>query len=181
MTAYDWTQFHVHMYYLAPIDEVFQRFATSAGMESFYVKRARVTGPEGVPRRPDETFVAGDAYEFEYVHAFAHGGRILAVERNRLIRFTFGEPSVEIRFREVESATEVALHQTGCPVEDPARAWLHMNCRSCWIYFMTNLRSVLAGGTDLRDHAHPQWNDSVSIGWDPATGPDRGPDRDAVN
>ena len=26
MSTYDWTQFHVHMYYLAPLDEVFARF-----------------------------------------------------------------------------------------------------------------------------------------------------------
>ena len=33
---------------------------------------------------------------------------------------------------------------------------------------MTNLRSVLATGHDVRDHDRPEWNDSVSIGWDPA-------------
>jgi hypothetical protein len=25
MSGYDWSQFHVHMYYLAPLDEVFRR------------------------------------------------------------------------------------------------------------------------------------------------------------
>ena len=167
MTPYDWSQFHVHMYYLAPLDEVYRRFATAAGMESFYVKEARFTDAGGRRRAPDETFAAGDTYHFEYVHDFRHGGDVLAVERRRLVRFTFGPATVTIRFREVDGATEVDLHQTGCPTEDPERAWLHVNCRSCWIYFMTNLRSVLAGGPDVRDHAHPEWNDSVSIGWSP--------------
>ena len=36
-------------------------------------------------------------------------------------------------------------------------------------YFLTNLRSVLAGGPDVRDFGHPEWNDSVSIGWVPPT------------
>lgn len=171
MSDYDWTQFHVHMYYLAPIEEVFRRFSTAKGLTSFYIGEARHTAPDGTARASDETFQAGDAYYWTYLHDFAHGGTIEAMEPNRLVRFTFGKPTVEIRFRTVGPATEVDLHQTGCPTEDPERAWMHLNCRSCWIYFLTNLRSVLGTGVDLRDHDHPQWNDSVSIGWDVKTGP----------
>ena len=167
MSGFDWSQFYVHMYYLAPLEEVFSRFATSAGMESFFVRRARFTAADGTRRASDEFFRPGDAYEFEYVHDFSHGGTILGFEENSLVSFTFGECGVAIRFRVVDGATEVALHQTDCPLEDPQRAWMHMNCRSCWIYFMTNLRSVLADGPDVRDFDHPDWNDSVSIGWDP--------------
>ncbi len=167
MAGYDWTQFHVHMYYLAPIDEVYRRFATGTGMESFYVKRATFTAKDGSVRQPNEAFAAGDRYHFDYVHDYSHGGEILAVEDQQLVSFTFGSCEVTIRFRQVEGATEVDLHQTGCPTEDPKQAWMHLNCRSCWIYFMTNLRSVLGGGPDVRDFEHPEWNDSVSIGWVP--------------
>jgi hypothetical protein len=169
MSDYDWSQFYVHMYYLAPLDEVFRRFATSSGMESFYIKSAVVESPEGIVRGPNEVFVTGDSYHFDYVHDFAHSGEIVKVIENALVSFTFGVCTVSIRFREVDGATEVALHQTDCPLEDPERAWMHLNCRSCWIYFMTNLRSVLAGGPDIRDFSNPEWNDSVSIGWDPPT------------
>lgn len=166
MSGYDWTQFHVHMYYLAPIDEVFGKFATPAGLESFYVERATFTAADGTARAPDEPVRAGDRYHFDYVHDYAHGGEVLAVERPRFVQFTFGPCEVAIRLGEVDGATEVDLHQTGCPTEDPERAWMHLNCRSCWVYFMTNLRSVLAGGPDVRDFDHPEWNDSVSIGWE---------------
>jgi hypothetical protein len=155
------------MYYLAPIGDVFERFSTSGGLESFYVKSARILGPDGQPRDDDERFVAGDTYDFQYVHNFGHDGEILAIETDTLVSFTFGVCQVDIHFREIDGATEVDLHQTGCPLEDPDRAWMHLNCRSCWIYFMTNLRSVLAGGPDVRDYDHPEWNDSVSIAWVP--------------
>lgn len=168
MGGYDWTEFHVHMYYLALRDEVFARFATPAGLASFYIAEATFTAPDGRVRGSDEVCAAGDRYRFRYLHDFEHDGEVLAVEAGRRVHFTFGPAEVDISFREVEGATEVALHQTGCPTEDPERAWLHLNCRSCWIYFLTNLRSVLANGTDLRDHEHPAWNDSVSIGWDPS-------------
>lgn len=167
MTGYDWSQFHVHMYYLAPIGEVFERFSTPGGLESFYVKTATITSPDRQPRDKDERFVTGDLYDFRYVHDFGHDGEILAIETDTLVSFTFGVCQVDLHFRELDGATEVDLHQTGCPLEDPGRAWMHLNCRSYWIYFMTNLRSVLTDGPDLRDYDNPEWNDSVSIGWVP--------------
>lgn len=177
MSDYDWSQFHVRMYYLAPLDEVFRRFSTAEGLESFFIQRAEHAAADGTPRAADEPVRTGDRYHWTYVHDFDHGGSFEEVEPGRRVRFTFGPMRVDVRFREVkgataaESATEVDLHQTNCATTDPDRAWQHVNCRSCWVYFMTNLRSVLAGGPDVRDHAHPNWNDSVSIGFDPAAGP----------
>ena len=171
MSSYDWTQFHVRMYYLAPLDEVFRRFSTAAGLESFFIYKAIHTSPEGMERDPAESAEAGDEYHWQYVHDFAHGGKFEKVEQNRLVRFTFGTMMVNITFEDVGDAILVDLHQTNCATVDPERAWQHLNCRSCWIYFMTNLRSILAGGPDVRDYEHPNWNDSVSIGFDMEAGP----------
>lgn len=173
MSTYDWSQFHVRMYYLAPLAEVFERFSTAKGLESFFIYRARHTAPDGTARAADEQVQSGDHYHWEYVHDFEHGGTFERVEPGRLVRFTFGTMMVDISFRDVDEATEVDLHQTNCATEDPERAWQHLNCRSCWIYFMTNLRSVLAGGPDIRDFDHPNWNDSVGIGFDPLGDPGR--------
>ncbi|MCA9921321.1 MAG: SRPBCC domain-containing protein [Anaerolineales bacterium] len=171
MQAYDWTQFHVRMYYLAPLEELFRRFSTAAGLESFFIYKAVHVSADGKQRAPDEQVQRGDQYDWTYVHDFGHGGTFEEVVPNQLIRFTFGSMRVDVHFRDLGDATEVDLHQTNCATEDPERAWQHLNCRSCWIYFMTNLRSVLAGGPDVRDYEHPNWNDSVSIGFDPNADP----------
>ena len=171
MNTYDWSQFHVRMYYLAPLAQVFNYFATAEGLEAFFIYKAVHTAVNGTVRRPNEQAQSGDRYHWTYVHDFAHGGEFLLVEPNRLVRFTFGTMTVDISFKDVGEAIEVDLHQTNCATEDPDRAWQHVNCRSCWIYFMTNLRSILAGGPDVRDYAHPNWNDSVSIGFDPEGDP----------
>ena len=171
MEAYDWSQFHVRMYYLAPLPQVFRRFSTAEGLESFFIYKAQHLSADGASRAADKIVQSGDLYHWTYVHDFEHGGTYTHVERDRLVQFTFGTMSVAIHFRETEGATEVDLHQTNCAIEDPERAWQHVNCRSCWIYFLTNLRSVLAGGPDVRDFEHPGWNDSVSIGFGPAADP----------
>ena len=171
METYDWSEFHVRMYYLAPLGDVFRRFATAEGLESFFIHKATHTAADGTVRASNELVQSGDRYDWTYVHDFGHGGSFEQVEPDRRVRFTFGTMRVDVRFRDLGDATEVDLHQTRCATTDPERAWQHVNCRSCWIYFLTNLRSLLAGGPDLRDHDHPNWNDSVSIGFDPASGP----------
>lgn len=173
MSEYDWSQFHVRMYYLAPLADVFARFSTAAGLESFFIYKAEHTGPDGAARGPSDQVSSGDRYAWTYVHDFGHGGEFTRVEPDKHVEFTFGDMRVAVSFCQVEGATEVDLHQTNCATQDPARAWQHVNCRSCWIYFLTNLRSVLAGGPDVRDFEHPAWNDSVGIGFDPHAGPGR--------
>ena len=173
MAAYDWSQFHVRMYYLAPLAEVFRCFSTADGLESFFVYNAQHLSADGIRRASDESVQSGDSYYWTYVHDFEHGGMYTRIELNRLVQFTFGSMMVDIHFREIDGATEVDLHQKNCATKDPDRTWQHVNCRSCWIYFLTNLRSVLDGGSDVRDFQHPEWNDSVSIGFDPDAGPGR--------
>ena len=163
---YDWSQFKVHMVYRAPRDDVVAAWATPGGLESFFIADADHRAPDGTRRAPDEPCVAGDRYRWKWLHGFELEGHVLACEPNRRVSYTFGgNMRIDIGFLERDGAVEVAIHQTGCATQDPERAWQHLNCRSCWVYFLTNLKSVLEHGIDLRDHEQPQWNDSVSIGW----------------
>jgi len=164
--AYDWTQFTVHMHYRAPLDRVLAAWTTAEGLSSFFIGSARHESEDGVERAQGEPSVAGDRYAWDFLHGFHLDGRLLPCEGDERVAFTFGGGlRVGVSFRERDDAVEVRLHQTGCATEDPARAWQHVNCRSCWIYFMLNLKSVLENGADLRDHQHPVRNDSVSIGY----------------
>jgi hypothetical protein len=38
-----------------------------------------------------------------------------------------------------------------------------LNCRSCWIYFLTALKGQMERGIDLRDR-RPETADSISVG-----------------
>ncbi|MHC4959191.1 MAG: SRPBCC family protein [Planctomycetota bacterium] len=164
--GYDWSRFRVHMFYRAPLDAVFAAWATPGGLESFFIASADHRSPDGDRRAPDAACVGGDRYHWRWMHGIELRGEVLACEPSRSVAYTFGsDMRFEVALREREGAVEVGLLQTGCATQDPDRAWQHLNCRSCWIYFMTNLKSVLEHGTDLRDGEQPEWNDSVSIGW----------------
>lgn len=106
-------------------------------------------------------------YHWRWLHDFELDGQVLEVEPERRVSYTFGAAMrIDVTFANRDGAVEVCVHQSGCATEDPDRAWQHLNCRSCWVYFLTNLKSVLEHGTDLRDHDRPQWTDAVSIGWE---------------
>ena len=82
------------MYYLASMEEVFARFSTSAGLESFFIYRASHSAPDGEVRGRDELVQAGDHYDWEYVHDYRHGGEFLSVVSNERVEFTFGAMQV---------------------------------------------------------------------------------------
>ncbi len=79
----------------------------------------------------NEPVSKGDTYRWQYLHDYAHGGEFTSFSTNERIVFTFGSMQVDIGFRDLGNAIEVDLHQTNCATEDPARAWQHVNCRSC--------------------------------------------------
>lgn len=59
MSAYDWSQFHIRMYYLAPLSHVFRFFSTAAGLQSFFIYKATHLGIDGIARSPDEQVQTG--------------------------------------------------------------------------------------------------------------------------
>lgn len=52
MNSYDWSQFHVRMYYLASLPQVFRYFSTIEGLESFFIYKALHTSKNGTSRQP---------------------------------------------------------------------------------------------------------------------------------
>jgi len=163
--AYDWTRFTVHMYCRAPLDRVWSAWSTAAGLESFFIARATHTAADGTERGPKDEAQAGDAYCWDFCQPFQLRGAFRSVERPHRIAFSFGGMETTVSLRDAGDAVDVELHQIGCRTDDPGRVGDHLNCRSCWVFFLTNLKSVLESGTDLRDREHPARTDSVSVFW----------------
>ena len=80
--------------------------------------------------------------------------------------FTFGDMEAEVRIADVGDRTELILRQWSIPNTDEGRASGHLNCRSCWVFFLANLQSVLEQGVDLRDK-DPTKASSMEIGFQP--------------
>ena len=164
--TYDWSQFEVVFYYDESTDNLMQYWATPSGLESFFIEEAHFRPVAGVPRAAGEFVQAGDRYRWVWRHAFAVEGEILAVRKNEEISFTFGSMKVSVYFSQVGNQTELRLVQTEIPESDDGRIFGHLNCRSCWVFFLTNLKSVVATGLDLRD-PNPERVSAMEVGFEP--------------
>ncbi len=165
---YDWSHFHIGMHLQTTQQAVFRAWSTSQGLESFFIRQAMFTSPEGAPRRPDEVAHAGDSYHFKFVHNFELGGQVLEVDEPNRFKFTFGGTmTVAIDISALEDGrTRCLLTQGGIPTDESERPYSHMNCRSCWIYFLMALKARLEHGIELRD-LNPQTADAVSVHFQP--------------
>lgn len=159
-------------YYDQTVEELFAAWATSDGLESFFLEIASFVSTTGAERNKDEVAESGDSYAWKWRHDASLEGKIINVEYNRRIEFTFGNMNVVIDFTKVGEQTELHLVQTGIPDTDHGRVFGHLNCRSCWIFFLTNLKSVLDGNRDLRA-GDPSQVSSMEVGFVPLSKKDR--------
>lgn len=150
--GYDWTRFSTTFFYPVDIQSAFRAWATPAGLQSFFIETADAASPTGEPRRPDEPMAEGDSYRWMWRHGLTLDGTVLEATPDRSLAFTFGSMRCDVAFDPVEpETTSVHLVQTDIPDSPGGRVMGHLNCRSCWIFFMTNLSSIFITGVDLRD------------------------------
>ena len=150
--AYDWSVIDLFMDIRAAPKIVYDAWATAAGMRSFFARDFAYLDGAGKRRASTETALAGDAYELEFHHPLQLRGKVLQAEPPR--RFVFSFPTVmtvRIELTPRSDGTRLHLHQGGISTDEEARVDQHLNCRSCWVYYLMNLKSVLEHGIDLRD------------------------------
>ncbi|MFT7244442.1 MAG: hypothetical protein ACI82A_001799 [Candidatus Azotimanducaceae bacterium] len=165
---YDWSQFSVTFYYNAHITRVFRLWTEAEGLESFFIERCIYTNSRDEARNNNEQLEVGDRYSWQFRHDFSIEGEITALEDKKQFSFTFGQMQVDVYFRVLDNQTEVQLVQTRIPATPEGQVFGHLNCRSCWTFFLTNLSSVLDHGKDLRDENSNQAA-SMEVGYIPIT------------
>ena len=169
--SYDWSRFEIFFYYDQPVEEVFLYWTTAAGLEAFFIEKAYFASKAKTIRSSEEVIEKGDRYRWEWRQNFSLEGDVLNVKNNEEITFTFGEMEVSLLFSKRGEQTQIHLLQTKIPDTDDGRVFGHLNCRSCWIFFLTNLKSVLDKNHDLRDSS-PERVSSMEVGFKPITNRD---------
>lgn len=162
--AYDWSAFEITYFYAAPLDVVYRSWATADGLAAFFIREAHFEH-DGGGRSGDELVQAGDRYTWTWYHPATLPGTVLDATPNTHVAYAFGTMRIDVRLEDVGDATKVVLRQSGIPEDKPGQVMGHLNCRSCWVFFMTNLTSVLEHGRDLRDTARPDRVSSMEVGY----------------
>lgn len=148
----DWGKFVVRIYLKAAPEEIYTAWATEAGLARWFLAIAKFR-PNGRWRDVDEPAVKGDAIEWTWVgnKNFVMKGSVLGAESPGRFAFTFGRSArVTVAIKPDRDRTLVQLTQSHMP-DTPESRRDYVDCHSWWTFYLTNLKSVLEGGRDLRE------------------------------
>lgn len=164
--SYQWDHFEINYYYPAKKEQIFKVWATGEGLKSFFIEEITITDSRGQTKANDQVIKSGDSYSWMWRHNYSLEGKFLSVIENEKVEFTFGSMLVSFSFIQAGDQTLLQLKQSNIPTTEDGKTMSHMNCRLCWTFFLTNLKSVLINGTDLRD-SDPQRASSFEVGYKP--------------
>jgi len=156
---YNWASFKKRIDIDAPIERVYQMWATRNGMEKWFLRQCAYHGLDGALLTGDALVSEGDGFDWLW-HGWpdneAHKGKILSANGNDSLSFTFGHQAAPdmvcaVRIYTEQNTTICELVQNNIPVDDKNKSAYHLGCSLGWAFYMTNLKSILEGGIDLRN------------------------------
>lgn len=155
MQKKDWSQFTLKIPVNASIQEIYDRWATPGGLESFFLRQALFTTAAGAVKTKVQNIIQGDIYQwrwFGYPDSVTETGAVLAANGKDFLQFSFGKAgNVSVRIKTVEGATIVELIQDNIPTDEDAKFNFHIGCQGGWLFYLVNLKSLMEGGIDLRN------------------------------
>ncbi len=154
MQAYNWSNFVLRVPVQAATEKIFLAFTTRQGIESWFLRESVFTR-QGKNLGDAETVNTGDEYNwrwFGWDDEVVEQGKILDTNLKDFFAFSFGKAgNVSIRISTEEDISMVTLQQTEIPTDEESITKFHLGCMQGWLFYLTNLKSILEGGIDLRN------------------------------
>jgi len=155
MTTYNWKQFTKRITIDADPKRILNAWSTQQGLESWFLRLAQFNDAGGTLRRKDEPVQKGDRYTwlwYGYSDAIAEEKEILYTNGEDELEFSFsGGCVVKVTIKQESGEIICELEQT-MPMDDEAeQRYFFIECGKGWTFYMSNLKSILEGGIDLRN------------------------------
>lgn len=152
---YDWSRFRLRIPVAAATEVIYNRWATSEGLTSWFLRQADFDSNEGLRRGEDELVRPGDSYLWRW-HGYADDvqekGTILLANHSDELSFSFGKAGkVHMRITRVKDMAICEIEQTEIPTDEQGIELYHLGCMKGWLFYLANLKSLLEGGIDLRN------------------------------
>lgn len=151
--APDYSKFSLRIPLKATTKDIYEAISTGAGIEKWFLAWAEFTMPEGDERDRHDSVEAGDRYLWKWF-GFSGGspetGEVLEANGHDRVRFTFSADCiVTIAILNDKGETIIELVQENIPPDE--NLGIYLGCSSGWMFYLTNLKSILEGGIDLRN------------------------------
>ncbi len=155
MSQHDWSKFSHKIYLNVPIGQVYDSWATRAGIENWFLRKGEFKTPEGVIKAPDAYIEKGDTYQWlwhGHPDTTTEHGVVTEANGKDRFAFVFGSAGVvTVALKDLGEVTEMVLTQDQIPTDEDGRWNYHVGCSTGWTFYEANIKSVLEGGMDLRN------------------------------
>ncbi|SRR5258708_25089810 len=155
LTEADFSQFKLRVNIKTSIENAYKAWATSSGFNSWFVGKMVFTDEKGVARSSDSLAQTNDEYTcFLNSHSdkVMVKGKVLKANGKNLFSFTFSKGCpVTISIYTEHDETIVELIESNLPTDEETIKKHYVGDSKGWIFYLTNQKSVLEGGLDLRN------------------------------
>jgi hypothetical protein len=154
MSENNWSRFVLRVPVRSGVSQIYQAWNTQEGLESWFLRKAAFK-INGKLKERTEPVQKGDSYEWLW-HGWSdevvEKGTILEANGNSTVRFSFGKAgNVTVNIHPEADENIVELIQDDIPTDDESKAYYHIGCTKGWVFYLSNLKSILEGGIDLRN------------------------------
>jgi uncharacterized protein YndB with AHSA1/START domain len=150
-----WQDFRLCLNIDSDIPTLYNLWTTRAGLNSWFLRTANFYTEKGQLRAEDDNAKAGDHFLWHWHgHSDDEKEEKQVIEANGVDRFAFrfsGNCLVSVRLFTQNQVTFVELIQSEIPWNEDPKKNLHVQCSVGWTFYMSNLKSVVEAGIDLRN------------------------------
>ncbi|WP_299245523.1 SRPBCC domain-containing protein [uncultured Aquimarina sp.] len=152
MKKLQWNSFTKKIYIRTSAKKLYDLWATTEGITSWFLRDAEYISLAGEKRSPSELFQKGDSYVwYWYNWDDKEEGEILEANGQDYIELLFGGCKVSVLLEEKNDITLIVLTQFEIPEDDESKLKLHHGCSNGWTFWLTNLKAYAEHGILLNE------------------------------
>lgn len=150
----NFTEFKIRVNVRTSIENAYRAWATPAGVSSWFL-RIMYTDKNGNTRTGEDLAQEGDDYTLSLIskpETVILRGKVLKANGKDMFSFSFSKGCpVTISIYTEQDETIVQLIESHLPTDEETIRRHFVGDTRGWIFYLTNLKSVLEGGLDLRN------------------------------
>ena len=142
-----------HAIYLnSPAGKVYEYAATPSGLTKWFIGKAKYFYKDNNIRLGNEFAEKGDSFLWTWLNKDLElKGIVTESVKDKIFQFTFSPLYiVTIMLLSEGNKTKLTLSQEYQESAD-RNDFNYINCCACWVFFLTNLKSVIENNIDLRE------------------------------
>ncbi|GGA85820.1 SRPBCC family protein [Puia dinghuensis] len=151
----DFSQFKLRVNVRTSVENAYRAWASASGLDSWFLGKVTFTDEAGAARSGDSLAQGGDEYAcyfYRHPETMAIKGKVLKANGRNLFSFSFSKGCpVTISIYTEQNETIVELIESNLPTDEETMRKHYVGDSKGWIFYLTNLKSVLEGGLDLRN------------------------------